>query len=120
MPDLPLTPEQPDEPPGDVAALSQPSAAAVEVGKPLGVEPWKARAVTVAARVGELARNPAVAATAAVTATVAGRVALALTRRALAAPATTSGPIRISVVIVHHVVHHHVVHVEQAPHALPR
>lgn len=81
--------------------------------------PWPARLNAVRERLPELARNPAVAASLAVGATVAGRAAVALVQRALSASAVERGSLQISGVVVHHVVHHHVVHLVETPRALP-
>jgi len=72
---------------------------------------WSQRLVAVRERLPELGQHPLVAATAAVTATAAGRVAVSLAKRAIAGRAVENRSLQISGVLVHHVVHHHVVHV---------
>ena len=81
---------------------------------------WPDRLNAVRGRLPELAQNPAVAASVAVGATIAGRAAVALARRALAGSTGGRETLQISGVVVHHVVHHHVIHVVETPRALPR
>jgi hypothetical protein len=81
---------------------------------------WPERLHAVRGRLPELAQNPAVAASVAVGATVAGRAAVALAWRALGGSTVGRGGLQVSGVVVHHVVHHHVVHVVETPRALPR
>lgn len=115
--------DQPERPAVPAPAViddypSEPRTAVVVRTAPSAVSRrWSRRAATAVARLPELARNPAVLATATLTATVAGEVAVGVLRRALGGGvggpvSPPTGAMHISGVVVHrvHVVHHHVVH----------
>lgn len=108
MPDVPdgLRPAA-DDPP------DEPCTAVVVRAAPIARRSrWSDRVVTVAARLPDLARNPAVLATIAVSAGVAAEAAFALLRRAGGGPVPPTATIHITGVVVHRVqvVHHHLAH----------
>lgn len=87
----------------------EPSRAVVVRARPAQTGRWSDRVATAVRRLSEQARNPAVAATAAAAATVAGDIAVRAVRQALVA--SSAGPTRLHVtaLVVHRieVVHHY-------------
>lgn len=75
---------------------------------------WSDRVATLLRHASELARDPAVAATVAASATVAGQIAFRGLRRALGSPPSSPAALNITAVIVHRIdiVHHYVTDAE--------
>lgn len=110
----------PDEvdPQGDCVLDAPDPAAAVVVVRRAAPPPrrWSELAVTVRARLPELARHPVVVSAAAVTAMIATEVVVGVVRRAVGAGMPLRPQASPEIRGVVHVVHHHVVHhVVRAP-----